>query len=90
MPDNLTTQVGPDDSTKWHEVLSELSAVMKKHECILLYRADAMVLVKITNEVMSQGRAMCFVKQITPVFYEAAPMNWGGVVKPDAFTTKAS
>lgn len=79
-----------EEAAEYHSVLSELSGVLKKRGYMLIHRSDTMVLVKITSDTLRTGEARVYVKQISPQFYEHAPMNWGGPVRPDAFTTRAS
>lgn len=68
------------------DVLQELAAVMRKHNCVLQVDGNkGIVLGHITSDVMYNARALGLIRKITGSEIEWMPLNWAGdIVKQKA------
>lgn len=67
-----------DDKKDTEAVLSEIREVLAKRGYLLTHREDAMLLVKVQSETLMVGRAVAYVKQITPKLFEWKAIDWAG------------
>jgi hypothetical protein len=92
MNDDNSVIIRPEsgDTVTAEEVLTEVCGVLKKRGYALIHRSDAMLLVKITYEVRMQGRAIAYVRKLTPGYMEHRPIDWASAnVAPEGMGKKA-
>ena len=64
------------DTERAADILDEIFAVLRKHNCALIHTPDQIVLAKVGSPVGHNARVLAHVRQITPDFIESKEIDW--------------
>ncbi len=63
------------DTERASDILDEIFAVLRKHNCALIHTPEQIVLAKVAG-LGDKARVIAHVRQITPDFIESKEIDW--------------